>query len=476
MLLSHSEAMLRPPMPTTFHVVSLGCPKNTTDAEIMLGHAHARGLLPVADPSDADVIVINTCGFIEPAKKESIDTIFQLASLKDSGRCQRIVVAGCLAQRYAQQLAEQIPEIDFLVGTGDVLHVADAIEGRGNRVHVGPAQGFLADASTPRLRASTRPSAYLKIAEGCDRRCAFCVIPHIKGRHRSRSIDDIVSEARKLVDDGVLEINLVSQDTLAFGRDRNERLSDLVARVADIEGLRWVRVLYLYPDELDDALLDLLANHERVVPYVDMPMQHASDGVLKRMRRGHGEKRLRGIVQRLRERIPDVALRSAFIVGFPGETDAEFRELVSFVRWAAFDHVGVFRYSDEEDTVAMELQGKVSARTSYNRFRRLMSVQRKIARAHNLRRVGKRLQVLVEGPSEEHAWVLVGRHAGQAPEIDGQVLFTDSDVAPGELWWAEVEQATDYDLVVRVVGEKPLAVSCTGRRILPVVGSPCPTS
>lgn len=458
-------------MPTTFHVVSLGCPKNTTDAEIMLGHAHARGLLPVEDPSDAEVIVVNTCGFIEPAKKESIDTIFRLASLKATGRCRRIVVTGCLAQRYARELADEVPEIDFLVGTGDVLHVADAMQGKGDRVHVGAAEGFLADAATPRIRSTSGPSAYVKIAEGCNRRCAFCVIPRIKGRHRSRSVDDVVEEARRLVDDGVLEINLVSQDTLAFGSDRGERLSDLVRRVADVDGLRWVRLLYLYPDELDDALLDLLAGHERVVPYVDMPMQHASDGVLRRMRRGHGERRLRAIVQRLRERVPHVSLRSAFIVGFPGETDAEFEQLVSFVRWAQLDHVGVFRYSDEEDTAAVGLAAKVPARTSYNRFRRLMSVQRRISRANNRRRVGRRLQVLVEGPSQEHAWVLAGRHAGQAPEVDGQVLFTESDVAPGELWWAEVDQAADYDLVVRVVGDGPLARSRTPRRVvLPVLG------
>jgi len=311
----------------------------------------------------------------------------------------------------------------------------------------------------------------VKIAEGCDRQCAFCVIPRIKGKHRSRSIDDIVREVEQLVSQGVLEVNLVSQDTLAFGRDRDTTLADLVRRVADVDGLKWLRLLYLYPDELDDALLDLLANHESVVPYVDMPMQHASDTVLRRMRRGHRAGRLRRIVERLRKRVPNVSLRSAFIVGFPGETEAEFEELVSFVQWASFDHVGVFRYSDEEDTAAVEMGNKIASRTSYNRFRHLMSVQRKISLANNRNRKGQRLQVLVEGPSEEHAWVLAGRHAGQAPEIDGQVIFTESDVSAGELWWAEVQNASDYDLVVRTVGDAPLATSRPKRRIsLPMLG------
>ena len=458
-------------MPSTFHVVSLGCPKNTVDAEVMLGHAHARGMRPVDDPTEADIIVVNTCGFIEPAKKESIDTIFNLAQLKDAGRCKRIVVTGCLVQRYARELSEQMPEIDFLVGTGDVLHVADAMEGKGQRLHVGAAEGFLSDAATPRMLSKAGPSAFVKIAEGCDRQCAFCVIPRIKGKHRSRSIDDVVREVEQLVGQGVIEVNLVSQDTLAFGRDRDTTLADLVRRVADVDGLKWLRLLYLYPDELDDALLDLLANHESVVPYVDMPMQHASDSVLRRMRRGHRASRLRRIVERLRKRVPNVSLRSAFIVGFPGETDEEFEELVSFIQWASFDHVGVFRYSDEEDTAAVDMGAKVASRTSYNRFRRLMSVQRKISQTNNRKRKGQRVQVLVEGPSEEHAWVLAGRHAGQAPEIDGQVFFTESDVSAGQLWWAEVQDASDYDLVVRAVGDAPLATSRPKRRIsLPMIG------
>jgi ribosomal protein S12 methylthiotransferase len=445
----------------TFHIVSLGCPKNTVDAEVMLGHASARGLRPVEDPADADILVVNTCGFIEPAKKESIDTIFSLAQHKTSGRCQRLVVTGCLTQRYANDIADQIPEIDFLVGTGDVLHVADAMEGKGTRIHVGPAQGFLSTASTPRMLSRASASAYVKIAEGCDRHCAFCVIPKIKGPHRSRSIDDIVKEAEQLVDQGVIELNLVSQDTLVYGRDleKSSTLPALVRRLADVKGLHWVRLLYLYPDELDDALIDLLANHPNVVPYVDMPMQHASSAVLKRMRRGHGERRLRRIVERLRKGVPNLSLRSAFIVGFPGETDEEFEELLSFLTWARFDHVGVFRYSDEEDTTAVGLSRKVGASTSYNRFRKLMAAQRKISRANNRRRKGQRVQVLVEGPSAEHAWVLSGRHAGQAPEIDGQVLFTESDVAPGQIWWADVKEAMDYDLVVRTVGDGPLAAS-----------------
>jgi ribosomal protein S12 methylthiotransferase len=452
----------------TFHIVSLGCPKNTVDAEVMLGHAHARGLQPVDNPADADILVVNTCGFIEPAKKESIDTIFQLAQHKTSGRCKRLVVTGCLAQRYAQDLASQIPEIDFLVGTGDVLHVATAMEGKGSRLHVGKAEGFLSTASTPRQLSKAGASAYVKIAEGCDRHCAFCVIPRIKGAHRSRTVEDVVREVEQLVDRGVLEVNLVSQDTLRYGHDLSSSLTTLVEQIANVKGLHWVRVLYLYPDELDDALLDLIGHHPHVAPYVDMPMQHAADSVLRRMRRGHGTRRLQRIVERIRKRAPGVSLRSAFIVGFPGETDDEFEQLVSFLKWASFDHVGVFRYSDEEEATAHTLAGKVPSRVSYNRFRKLMSVQRSISRANNRRKKGQRVQVIVEGPSEQHEWVLSGRHAGQAPEIDGQVFFTESDVREGEIWWAEVQEATDYDLVVRVTGEGPIAVS-RPRMSLPVL-------
>jgi ribosomal protein S12 methylthiotransferase len=442
------------------------------DAEIILGNATARGLVPVENPADADVLIVNTCGFIEPAKKESIDTIFQLSRFKQIGRCQRLVVTGCLAQRYAEQLASQIPEIDFLLGTGDVLHVADAIVGQGPRLRVGSPQGFLSTASTPRMLSKVGSSAYIKIADGCTRQCAFCAIPRIKGPHRSRSVEDIVQEAENLVSQGVIEINLVAQDTLRFGHDLSSTssLATLVQRLANVPGLHWVRLLYLYPDELDDALLELIAHHPHVAPYIDMPMQHAADPVLKTMRRGHGQRRLRAIVERIRKRAPHASLRSAFIVGFPGETKEDFDQLVSFVQWARFDHLGVFRYSDEEDTAAFDLPDKVPPRESYRRFRKLMSVQRPIARANNRQKKGQILQVLVEGPSEEHEWVFAGRHAGQAPDIDGHVLFSESDVQPGEIWSAEVLTSSDYDLVVRIQGDTPIAKARL-KKILPVLPS-----
>ena len=462
------------PAKRTLHLVSLGCPKNRVDSEVMLGIAAQLGFAHVDDPARADVIVVNTCGFIDDAKKESIDTILELARFKKDGVCSRLVVAGCLAQRYAAELAADIPELDHLIGSGDVLQIGAALDGSAPRVAVQSAPGTLIEASAPRVLSSSAASAYVKIAEGCDRQCAFCIIPSIRGNHRSRTIEDVVTEVESLVAQGVLEVNLVSQDTVSFGRDRGaeQSLAELVRRAADVNGIRWLRVHYLYPDALDDELIDLLANHPSVVPYVDMPMQHASDAVLKRMRRGHGAKRLRAIVERLRTKIPNLAFRSAFIVGFPGETDEAFGELCDFVKWARFDHVGVFRYSDEENTHAVTLSDKVSKRVAYNRFRKLMAVQRRIAREVNRKRIGTRVRVLVEGASDEHEWVLSGRHAGQAPEIDGQVYFTESDVQAGQLWDAEVVEATDYDLVVRVVGDRPIAESRAKRAarvVLPVM-------
>jgi ribosomal protein S12 methylthiotransferase len=437
----------------TIHFVSLGCVKNRVDTEVMLGVATGGGWRIVDEPADAEVIVVNTCGFIGEAKKESIDAIFELAEYKKVGACRKLVVSGCLAQRYPAQLAEQMPEVDHFLGSSDMLKLGEVLGGKADRMLVGNPAEWVVRASDPRVVTQSRASAWLKIAEGCNRRCAFCVIPQIRGKQRSREADDVVAEAERLVAGGAVELNLVSQDTVAYGRDRpaSERsarpLADLVRRVADVDGVRWVRLFYLYPETIDDALIDLLANHPRVVPYVDMPLQHASDAMLRRMRRGHGKDRQKRVVARLREAVPGLTFRTAFIVGHPGETQAEFDELVEFVEWARFEHAVVFRYSDEETCAAHAMADKVPALVAANRARKLMGVQRRIAREKNRALIGRELEVLVEGPSEEHELVMKGRHAGQAPDIDGGVYLSEGEARAGEMRRVRITQASDWDLV-----------------------------
>lgn len=336
----------------TIHFVSLGCPKNRVDSEVMLGVSRAGGLEHVADASEADVIVVNTCGFIGEAKKESIETIFEMAAMKEHGRCKKLVVSGCLSQRHPEELAAEMPEVDHFLGSSDMLKLGRVLEGGAERMLVGNPAEWLPSFESPRALTTRGGSAYVKIAEGCNRTCSFCVIPELRGKQRSRAIPDVVREVEALVAQGVREICLVSQDTIAYGRDlegpEKRELAALVRAVADVPGVAWVRVFYLYPEKMTDELLELLAHHPRVLPYVDMPLQHAADGMLRRMRRGHGGDRLRRVVSTLRERVPGLTFRTAFIVGHPGETDAEFDELVAFVKWAEFDRVGVFLYSDEE--------------------------------------------------------------------------------------------------------------------------------
>ncbi len=442
--------------PKRVHFVSLGCPKNRVDTEVMVGVAQRGGFELTPEADEAEIIVVNTCGFIGEAKRESIETIFELAEMKTKGACEKLVVTGCLSQRYPAELAAEMPEVDHFLGSSDMLKLADVLAGGADRVLVGNPAEWLVRASDPRVITGNRASAYLKIAEGCNRTCAFCTIPQFRGKQRSRAVDDVVREAEQLASQGVLELNLISQDTVAYGRDlpRQERksLAELVRRVADVAGIAWVRVFYLYPETLDEALVDVLAHHPRVVPYVDMPLQHASDAMLKRMKRGCGKDRQKRVVSRLREAIPDLVFRTAFIVGHPGETDADFRELTEFVEWARFERVGVFKYSDEETSQSTAQDGKVPERTIARRFRSLMSTQRKIARQANRALVGRELEVLVEGPSEEHEFVMAGRHAGQAPEIDGQVYLGGGEVFAGQMRRVRITQASDYDLVGDVEG------------------------
>ena len=452
-------APAQPPEAKTIHFVSLGCPKNRVDSEVMLGVARGAGYAHVDDAADAEVIVVNTCGFIGEAKKESIDAILEMAALKDGGVLRRLVVSGCLSQRHPEDLAREMPEVDHFLGSSDMLKLGEVLRGGAERMLVGNPADWVIQAGNPRALSTPGGSAYVKIAEGCNRTCSFCVIPQMRGLQRSRSVRDVVEEVTRLVAEGVREINLISQDTIAYGRDlaRDEGgagrpvLSELLQAVADVPGVHWVRVFYLYPEAMSDALVDLLAHHPRVVPYIDMPLQHAADAMLRRMRRGHGGERLRRVVSELKGKIPELTFRTAFIVGHPGETDAEFDELLDFVRWAEFDRVGVFRYSDEESCGSFGLEGKVSARVAERRHRKLMTLQRGISQAKNARLVGRELEVLVQGPSDEHEYVTMARHAGQAPDIDGQVYLSGGEAFPGQIRRVEITQASDYDLVGELI-------------------------
>jgi len=455
--------------PRRIHFVSLGCPKNRVDTEIMLGIAERAGYRQVADPAEAAVIVVNTCGFIDAAKEESIETILELARHKQTGRCSKLVVTGCLSQRHPDELAREMPEIDHLLGSSDMPKLEQVLRGKAERMLVGHPADWLVTASDPR-RVSTRGrSAYVKLAEGCNRTCSFCVIPELRGKQRSRSADDIVREVEQLADAGVIEVNLVSQDTVAWGRDLTSApsLASLVERIANVPGIHWVRLFYLYPEKLGDDLITLIGEHPRVVPYVDMPLQHAADGMLRRMRRGHGGRRLYELVDRLRRRIDGLVFRTAFIVGHPGETAEEFEELLAFVRFAEFDRVGVFRYSDEPSARSFGLDAKVPRGVASRRARTLMGVQRRISKKHQRALIGRELEVLVEGASEDSDLVMAGRHAGQAPDIDGIVYLGGGPVLPGDLCRARVTQASDYDLVADVLETVRLP-----RRKAKAIGSP----
>lgn len=433
----------------TIHFVSLGCAKNRVDTEVMLGVSDEEGYRLVGSPEEAEVIVVNTCGFIGPAKKESIETILEMAQYKEEGRCERLVVAGCLSQRYPEELARELPEVDHLLGSSDMLALSKVLRREAERMLVGNPANWTIRASDPRRLSLGGPSAYVKIAEGCNRSCSFCAIPGIRGKQRSREVADLVMEATRLAEQGVVELNLVSQDTIAYGRDLEGRpdLATLVEALTEVPGIRWIRLHYLYPERLDERLIELMASHPKVLPYIDMPLQHASDGVLRAMRRGHGGDRLYRLVDRVREAIPGLVFRTTFLVGHPGETDEAFEELLEFVRYAEFDHVGVFTYSPEEGTRAHGMEADVPPAVARKRQRKLMSVQRAISRERLRARIGHEVEVLVTGPSEESEYLLEGRFYGQAPEVDGKVILANGEADIGEIRRALVINASDYDLV-----------------------------
>ena len=493
--------------------LSLGCPKNLVDGEVMLGIARQAGHELTTDAAGADVLVVNTCAFIDSAKQESIDAILEMAQMKKDGSCSRLVVTGCLGERYREELKKEIPEIDAVLGTGEVDKIVEAIgPGPGARhsalgttippalvdqsdVHSAPlkfhrknhsgaalfgqapqpessrAQSaeyrgpglptYLYDADTPRLLTTPTHFAYVKVAEGCDYTCAFCIIPTLRGKFRSRDAASIVKEARSLAARGVKELLLISQDTTFYGIDKGERgaLARLLRELNAVDGLEWIRLLYLYPTTITDDVLQAMAECEKVCRYIDLPLQHASAGVLKRMRRPGDRRTYDKLLARIRRTVPDVTLRTTFIVGFPGETDAEFAELEQFVADIEFDHVGVFTYSHEEGTRAFATADDVPAAVKRRRRNALMSRQKGIVRRAQKAKVGREVEVLIDGPSPEHELVLQGRLRGQAPEIDPLVILTDCDPAEhraGDLIRATIVGASGYDLIAR-----PMAAVCS---------------
>jgi ribosomal protein S12 methylthiotransferase len=437
------------------YFVSLGCPKNQVDTEVMLGQVAGAGHTLVDAPEGADVIVVNTCAFIDHAKEESIDTILEMAQHKKTG-ASKLVVTGCLAQRYSEEIAQEIPEIDHILGSADFQGIAGALAAPVRKktkkalpvIQVSETPAYIYDHDAPRVRIGHRHSAYVKVAEGCDRPCSFCIIPKLRGPQRSRSIDDIVAEARMLAAEGTLEINLIAQDLTRYGSDRQEKpgLAQLLRELGTVDGLRWIRLHYTYPSAFDDDLIDAIATTDKVVKYVDVPLQHISDGMLKRMRRGHSSRVTRDLVKRLRERIDGLVLRTTFIVGHPGETAEEFEELCGFVAESGFDRAGAFTYSVEPGTVSAMLPDRVPAEIMQERQQRLMEIQRQISRARNEALVGREIDVLVEGVSDESEYLLQGRWYGQAPEIDGTVYVADGEAAAGTIVRTRVTQASDYDL------------------------------
>jgi ribosomal protein S12 methylthiotransferase len=453
-------------------LVSLGCPKNLVDSEVMLGLAAEAGHELTQDPSAADVLVVNTCAFIDSAKQESIDTILEMAEHKKGGACRRLIVTGCMAERYRDELKKEIPEIDAVLGTGEVPHIVGAISGGGaplplyrrEQLTASPQPPaptgrrepptYLYDASTPRIFATPRHYAYLKIAEGCDYKCAFCIIPTLRGAYRSRPAESIVREARALADRGVKELLLISQDTTFYGIDRGERgaLARLLRELNAVDGLEWIRLLYLYPTTIDEDTLAAMAECDKVCKYIDLPLQHASNDVLKRMKRPGTRQSYDRLLTRIRSQVPGVALRTTFIVGFPGETEADLDELRGFVSDHAFDHVGVFTYSHEDGTSAFTLDDDVPAKAKAARRASVMSLQKSLVQKRQRSRVGGRARVIVDGPSNDHDLVLKARLETQAPDIDASVFLTECDPSAyraGDFVDVEIVDARGYDLIAR---------------------------
>lgn len=437
-------------------LVSLGCAKNLVDSETMVPQLRGLGYTMTSHPEKAELILVNTCGFLESAVEEAIETILELALYKTTGSCKYLIVAGCMVQRYGKKLGESLPEVDFFLGTSHYHKLAEALqvyqEDPSNRLWIGPPR-HLITAHTPRVRSAPLHSTYIKIAEGCNNRCTYCMIPHLRGSHRSRTVEDVLEEASRLVEEGVIEINLIAQDITAFGSDRDDpvALIRLLEALEQLQGLVWVRLLYAYPDRITESLLLTIAQSEKIVPYLDIPFQHCVPGILSVMRRRGVAPNVEKVVDLIRSHIPDIALRTSLMVGFPGETEADFRTLLNFVERIRFDHIGVFAFSPETGSLAARLPGQIEEGIKEHRRRLLMEVQREISGKRLKHWIGKTVPVLIEGFHPETELLITGRMPTQAPEVDGIVMITRGDGCPGQIMPVTITASHDYDLEGEIV-------------------------
>jgi len=437
-------------------MVSLGCPKNLVDAEVMLGLLSKQDYEITTDEKAADVIIVNTCSFIKEAKQESIDTILDLAERKHDGRCHTLIVSGCLPQRYQEELAKELPEVDIFIGTGDYPRIAEILaekSGTDQQLRYIGDPDYIYDETLPRLNSSPAWYSYLKIGEGCSNCCSYCIIPQLRGAYRSRPEDALVAEAERLVARGVKELNIISQDITRYGSDLADgaNLETLIRRLAAIDGLRWIRLLYAYPDGITNSLIELIRDEPKVCKYLDIPIQHISDPILKAMKRRSSEQQIRDLIVKLRSEIPGIALRTSLIVGFPGETVEDFTTLTQFVEQTQFDRLGVFCYSKEEGTPAAEMPEQVTERVKRERHRKLMRAQARLSFRRNRSLIGTSEQVIVEGFSEETELLLKGRSSRQAPDIDGQVYITSGNANVGDIVTLKITDSSDYDLIGEII-------------------------
>ncbi len=430
-------------------IVSLGCSKNLVDSEVMVQSILNDNYEITNDASVAEVIIVNTCGFIEGAKQESIDTILEMSNYKDNGSCKVLIASGCMAERYKEELMKELPELDAVIGTGDYKDITDVIQRTllGEKVVRYGHQELVDIDKLPRRISTFGASAYLKIAEGCDNRCSYCIIPSLRGRYRSRRLEDILEEANELSRNGIKELNIIAQDITRYGIDLygKYRLSELLKKLAAIEGIEWIRLLYSYPDEFNDELIETIANEEKICKYLDIPIQHASNAILKKMARRSSKEKILELIGKLRTSMPDITLRTSLIVGFPGETEKDFEELYDFVSEVKFNRLGVFTYSREEDTAAHDMPNQVEEEVKQERLDKIMLLQKDISQENNRKLIGRTFKVLIDGFSEGKYF---GRSYMDAPEIDGKVYFkSDKDLIPGDFCYVHINKAYEYDLV-----------------------------